>query len=57
MPAEHARGVFKLSEPRLQDSDDSEEARQMRDEAEYDLLRRDLQAVDLGKRKIMIDGC
>lgn len=57
MPAEHTRGVFKLSEPRLQDSDDSEEARQMRDEAEYDLLRRDLQAVDLGKRKIMIDGC
>lgn len=48
MPAEHARGLFKLSEALLQDSDESEEAMELRDEAELYLLRRDPQAVKFG---------
>ncbi|KAH8695778.1 hypothetical protein GQ44DRAFT_744505 [Phaeosphaeriaceae sp. PMI808] len=41
MPVEHARGLFKLSEALLQDSNDNEEANDVRDEAEAYLLRKD----------------
>lgn len=51
MPVEHARGLFKLSEALLQDSDDSEEAEALRDEAEAHLLRRNPQAVEFGKEE------
>ncbi|KAF2688084.1 hypothetical protein K458DRAFT_295015, partial [Lentithecium fluviatile CBS 122367] len=51
MPVEHARGLFKLSEALIQDSNESEEARDLRDEAEVFLLRRDPQAVAFGKEE------
>lgn len=51
MPVEHARGLFKLSETLLQDSYDSEEAIELRDEAELYLLRRDPEAVEFGREE------
>ena len=48
MPVEHARGLFKLSETLLQESNESEEAIDLRDEAELYLLRRDPQATEFG---------
>lgn len=51
MPVEHARGLFKLSETLLQDSDDSEEAMRSRDEAELYLLRRDPDAGNCGREE------
>ncbi|OJJ42592.1 hypothetical protein ASPZODRAFT_125317 [Penicilliopsis zonata CBS 506.65] len=51
MPAEHARGLFKLSEALLQDSYDDDQARGLRDEAEFYLLKRDPLAVEFGKEE------
>ncbi|KAM0666628.1 hypothetical protein ACQRIU_004483 [Beauveria bassiana] len=50
MPAEHARCLFKLSEALLQDSyNDGEKAKDLRDDAEMYLLRRDAQATEFGR--------
>ncbi|KAM3507733.1 hypothetical protein MY11210_007013 [Beauveria gryllotalpidicola] len=53
MPAEHARCLFKLSEALLQDAyNDGDEARDLRDDAEVYLLRRDPQATEFGREDI-----
>ncbi|OAQ97307.1 hypothetical protein LLEC1_00074, partial [Akanthomyces lecanii] len=51
MPVEHGRCLFKLSEALLQDGydGDAEEGRDLRDEAEIFLSRRDPKAVEFGK--------
>ncbi|KGQ08867.1 hypothetical protein BBAD15_g5804 [Beauveria bassiana D1-5] len=50
MPAEHARCLFKLSEALLQDSyNDGDKAKDLRDDAEMYLLRRDAQVTEFGR--------
>ena len=45
-----------LSEALLRDSDNSEEAKALRDEAELYLLKRDSRAVEFGRRRNVTSG-